>query len=174
MALYIANPISRSNIRALTGMLRKVVDLDEESYFPVMGFLELVIPQIDPAFEYEIVPVNHMKEYGITYPEKNKIRLREDVYDNAISGIARDRFTVAHEIGHYFLHKPGSISLARSQNVEINRIPAYQQPEWQANTFAGELLAPPHIIKGLSIKEIAIRCGVSLEAAGIQLKNMHR
>jgi hypothetical protein len=171
MTQYIADPISRKSIRVLTGMLRKVVDLDDEGYFPVMEYFELVLPQIDPLFEYEIVPIQYMKEYGITYPEKNLIRLREDVYEKAVSGIARDRFTVAHEIGHYFLHKPGSIALARARNVDIDRIPAYQNPEWQANTFAGELLAPSHIVRGLSIKEIAMNCGVSLDVARIQLKN---
>lgn len=169
MSLYIANPMSRKKIRALANTLRNVLDLRNETFFPVVEFLELGMPQIFESFSYEVVPTEVMSEYGVTYPKKNKICLREDVYERAISGVGRDRFTVAHEIGHYVLHKPGSLSLARTDVVK--EIPAYRKPEWQANTFAGELLAPPHIISGLSAKEVALCCGVSIEVARIQLKN---
>lgn len=171
MSLYIANPTSRKNIRDLAITIRHIVGMDNEKYFPVVDFLELVMPQIYDNFSYEIVHPDELKnEYGVTYPEKNVIKLREDVYENAISGVGRDRFTVAHEIGHYIMHKPGSLKLARSVNVK--NVPAYKDPEWQANTFAGEFLAPPHIIRGLSVKEIAMCCGVSLDCARIQLKNL--
>lgn len=171
MNLYVAPPTSRLNIRNLALILRKIFDLKDEEYFPIAEFLELGLPQIIKSFELEIVLPEEMPyEYGLTFPEKKVIRLREDVYENAISGVGRDRFTVAHEIGHLLLHKPASLSLARNQFEK--KIPAYKNPEWQANTFAAELLAPPHIIRGMSAKEIALRCGVSVQAAGIQLRNI--
>ncbi|MBH0156777.1 ImmA/IrrE family metallo-endopeptidase [Fictibacillus sp. 5RED26] len=171
MSVYVANPTSRKSIRDLTYAIRRALDLHEEKFFPIVQFLELLLPKISPSFSMEVVPIEELKyEYGVTFPEKNVIRLREDVYLNAIEGIARDRFTVAHEIGHLFLHKPGSIALARSQKADS--IPAFKSPEWQANTFAAELLAPAHLIKGLSIKEVALSCGVSLDVARIQIKNI--
>ncbi|MEH7223839.1 ImmA/IrrE family metallo-endopeptidase [Bacillus sp. JJ1566] len=173
MSVYIANPTSRKKIRMLTNSIRQVVGMFDENYFPVVEFLELVLPKLYPSFSYEIISSENMKnEYGLTLPEKDIIRLREDVYENAISGIGRDRFTIAHEIGHYFMHKPGSISLAR--NTSVVEVPKFKEPEWQANTFAGELLAPPHIIRGLSVKEVALSCGISLEVASIQLKNINK
>lgn len=173
MTLYVAKPTSRKKIRDLANTLRRITGLHDEAYFPVVDFLELAMPKLFKAFEYEIVPINEMpNEYGITYPEKNKICIREDVYERAIEGVERDRFTIAHEIGHFILHKPGSIQLARTQM--LTEIPAYRKPEWQANTFAGELLAPPQIIKGLSQGEVALNCGVSLEVSRIQLKNMYK
>lgn len=171
MTLYIAKPTSRMNIRKLTSFIREILDMSGEKYFPVVEFLEWGLPEIDPLFALEIVTPNEMKnKYAVTYPEKHLIRIQEDAYERAASGSGRDRFTVAHEIGHYIMHKPGSIALARSQKFES--VPAYKDPEWQANTFAGELLAPPQIIKGLSEKEISMCCGVSIEAARIQLKNI--
>ncbi|MBB6285304.1 ImmA/IrrE family metallo-endopeptidase [Geobacillus subterraneus] len=165
--MYVAKATSRINIRELTNTIRKLLGLYEERYFPIIEFLEFGLGYIFPDFSYEIVsPLDMKSDYGVTYPQTNKIKLREDVYENAIAGSPRDRFTVAHEIGHLIMHRPGSIALARSQNAEI--IPTYKDPEWQANTFAAELLAPPHLIVGLSIKEIAISCGVSLEVARIQ------
>jgi len=53
----------------------------------------------------------------------------------------RKRFTVAHEIGHYLLHKAsdsmscGAKDIANWTNVEIN-------PEHEADEFASELLLP--------------------------------
>jgi Zn-dependent peptidase ImmA (M78 family) len=173
MTLYIAKPSSRSAIRELANSIRKVAGVYDEPYFPVMELLEWGLPELDPLFTLEILAPGVMKnEYAVTYPEKHLIRIQEDVYERAVSGSGRDRFTIAHEIGHYIMHKPGSIALARSHNFE--KIPSFKSPEWQANTFAGELLAPPHIIHGLSIREVAMSCGVSLEAASIQLKNIQR
>lgn len=170
MSEYIAKPTSRKNIRELTNVLRDILDLNDERYFPIMEFLEIGMPTLFEGFYYEIMSAEEMYQYGLTYPKKNKICLREDVYERAISGVGRDRFTVAHEIGHYIMHKPGSISLARTKLRED--IPAYKRPEWQANTFAGELLAPPHLIQGLSLKEIALSCGVSMDVARIQLNQI--
>ncbi|MCM3625603.1 hypothetical protein HN020_14990 [Brevibacillus borstelensis] len=68
------------------------------------------------------------------------------------------------------MHRPTNIALARNEKEE--EIPAFKNPEWQANTFAAELLAPPHIIKGLSAAEVALTCGVSKDVASIQLKNL--
>ena len=43
-------------------------------------------------------------------------------------------------------------------------------PEWQANTFAAELMAPYKLIRGLSVEEIMEKCGMSFTAASIQYK----
>jgi Zn-dependent peptidase ImmA (M78 family) len=168
---YIANPMSRNSIRNLVALIREQVGLADERYFPVVEFLELGLPQLDESFIYEVVSKEDMgDQYGVTYPEKKMIVLREDVYDRAVAGVARDRFTIAHEIGHYIMHRPGRIEFAR-ENRKGPIVP-YKNPEWQANTFAGELLAPPNIIKKLSPQEIAKYCGVSLKVGEIQLSNI--
>ena len=41
-------------------------------------------------------------------------------------------------------------------------------PEWQANAFAGELLAPFQYIKHMDIFDISTQYGVSIEAASVQ------
>lgn len=168
---YVANPMSRKNIREIAGIIRDASGLSEERYFPVVEFLELVLPQIDEQFTLEIEPIYKMgNQYGLTIPMEHRIILREDVYENAVNGIHRDRFTVAHEIGHYFLHQPDRVAFARESKK--GDIPAYLDPEWQANTFAGELLAPPHLIRGLSIPEIMQYCGVSFTVGKIQLESI--
>lgn len=171
MSPFIAEPISRKKIRSMANFIREQFDLSNVMCFPVVYFLEFGLRQFDDDYNYEIAPISEMpNDYGLTFPEENKIIIREDVYDRAIDGVGRDRFTIAHEIGHYILHRPSLIALAR--NHRKVKVPAYKNPEWQANTFAGELLAPPNIIRGLSEREISIQCGVSLEVARIQLKNL--
>jgi hypothetical protein len=52
----------------------------------------------------------------------------------------RDRFTVAHELGHYFMHY-----ISDNRRTKVFRRTSYAQgglKEWQANMFAGALLMP--------------------------------
>lgn len=163
---FIAAPMSRNAIREIALLIREVIGLKDKDLFPVIPFIENGLAQIDEEFILEIKDITSMKEYGIAYPEHRKIVLREDVYVNAIKGVPRDRFTVAHEIGHYFMHRPERIGLARTDE----KPKPYQDPEWQANTFAGELLAPSTAIAGLSINEVAEMYKVSKKVAEIQLR----
>lgn len=166
---YIAAPTSRKKLRRIVTFIRSEFGLNDEFHFPIVPFLELGMSQIDSEFNFEVVDVSKLPfDYAKTYPEKKQIVIREDVYLNAIEGKGRDRFTIAHEIAHYILHRPKMLGLARNERKE--KIPIYKDPEWQANTFAGEILAPPHLIKGMTVEEVAKACGVSLEVAKIQLR----
>lgn len=172
MKSYIGQPMSRKSIREIAMMIRDITGFKNRLYFPVIEFLEIVMPKLFDDFNYEIRTKEEMgNDYALTYPEKKLIAIREDVYDNAVAGKGRDRFTIAHEIGHFVLHSKGNLQFARSEE-EVKDIPAYMKPEWQANTFAGELLAPPHLIKDLSAFEVACKCGVSYEAGAIQLNQI--
>jgi Zn-dependent peptidase ImmA (M78 family) len=166
---YAAVPYSRAKIRETTNIIRSAFGLKDVKHFPIVELLEMGLPQVFEEFNYQIVDNHELPDqYAIAYPAENLIVIREEVYEGAISGVARDRFTVAHEIGHFMLHQPGNISLARSEKA----IPAFRSPEWQANTFAGELLAPPHVVRGLSVEEVMLACGVSRTVAEIQLRNL--
>jgi hypothetical protein len=67
-----------------------------------------------------------------------------------------------------YFHIPHSISFARG------KIPRYRDPEWQANTFAGELMAPYELVKDMSAEEIAVKCKMSRQAAKIQYNEYHK
>lgn len=119
--------------------------------------------------EFEIVEPEEMEDtYGTTNTGNNVMRIRSDVYERAVQGNPRDRFTLCHELGHYLLHQPECISYARGG------IPTYRNPEWQANTFAAELMAPMHMIQEMSVEEIMHRCGMSRQAATIQYSEIHK
>ena len=132
--------------------------------------MELVLPSIIPDFSYEYLTVTEMGNlHGETYPSKNVIRIREDVYERAINGEGRDRMTIAHEIGHLLLHEDTEISLCRADPYQ--HMKPYEDPEWQADCLGGELLASSYLIRGMSPLEVVTKCAVSLQAAQIQLRN---
>lgn len=82
------------------------------------------------------------------------------------TGPLRDRFTIAHELGHYILHKPHEESWA-ARSGDSDRL------EWEANWFAAGFLMPEGLFKKAmdkttSIPALASQFGVSLAAAGFR------
>lgn len=156
-------PLSLNAIRDIVKRFRDMFGLQDVLYFPVVQFIEWCLPEL--GMDYEIVPVSEMKNaYGVTHTGKNVMKIREDTYVGAISGNPRDRFTLCHELGHFLLHTPERVSFARGE------VPAYMDPEWQANTFAAELMAPYELIRGMGVDDIMKECGMSFTAASIQYK----
>lgn len=169
MANTRAAAMSRNQIANLTQIMRKAVGLDNTLYFPIVHFIEILASEDDIDFNYELVEANEFAgTYATTNTSENVMYIREDVYERAVNGNPRDRFTLCHELGHYFLHRPETISNARGE------VPKYCDPEWQANAFAGELMAPRNLIKGMDYQEIAKKCGMSMTAANIQYKIINR
>lgn len=160
-------PMSRKSIRIFVKKFRHLFDLDDVLYFPIVHFIEWCLPIL--GLNYEILTVREMDNtYGLTNTKENILYIREDVYDKAIKGNPRDRFTLCHELGHSLLHTPDRVSFARGD------IPAYRNPEWQANVFAGELMAPYHLAYCMNLAEIMEQCGMSRQAASIQYKLYHQ
>ena len=160
-----ANPRSRDFIRQIARNIRKELNLENELYFPIVHVIELLAFDDEEEFEYEIVRDREMTDtYGTTNTANNIMRIRENVYEGAVNGNPRDRFTLCHEFGHWLLHQPESVCFARGN------IPAYCDPEWQANVFAAELMIPHYLVQDMSMDEVIKQCGVSHSCADIQRK----
>ena len=171
MRCYKADAISRDDIRRFVRSIKKLVGLEDELYFPILSFVENILPILVPDFQFEVVPESEMgNKHGETYPSKNLIRIREDIYLRAAAGEGRDRLTVAHEVGHLFLHEDDAIALCRLEPGE--KLKPYEDPEWQADAFGGELLASSYLIVGMSQSEVERKCGVSSAAARVQLNSI--
>ncbi|MDO4478840.1 MAG: ImmA/IrrE family metallo-endopeptidase [Lachnospiraceae bacterium] len=171
MNRYKADAVSRNEIRRFIHTLKKKVGLENKLYFPILPFVENILPILIPDFQFEVAPSIEMgNKHGETYPSKNLIRIREDVYLRAAVGEGRDRLTIAHEVGHLFMHEDDSIALCRLAPTE--KLKPYEDPEWQADAFGGELLASSYLIKGMNPLAISINCGVSISAARVQLRSL--
>lgn len=160
-------PLSRKDIRDLARRFRKQFKLEGVFKFPIVQFIEWVLPVV--GFDYDIISEKEMKNvYGLTDTQEGMMRIRQDVYEGAIAGEPRDRFTLCHELGHFLLHSPDRVGFARG------KVPKYMDPEWQADAFAGELMAPYDLVKNMSVDEIAEWCGMSHTAAMVQYNFYHR
>ena len=168
---YAAAPLSRNDIAAAALWLRKRAGLEDVVQFNIVRFIENVLPSIHPNFQFEIVENWELDErYAETIPafgdQPAIIRVRESVYTAAVNGVTRAIFTLAHEVGHLLFHTPRRMILCRIESS----LPAFRDPEWQANTFAGEFLVMRHLACGMSPFEIADKFHVSYSVAEIQAK----
>jgi hypothetical protein len=136
--------------------------------FPILQVVEVLLPQHDPDFSFEVKEHHELgDQHGLTRPELKEMWIREDVYEGARRGVGRDRFTIAHELGHYLLHS--GPALARKVQPK-GALPAYRCSEWQANSFAGALLIPTETVLAVrDAVQIAEICGVSVDAARVQM-----
>lgn len=168
MSVIVAPASNKRQLEERAELVRKIFGVSKDEYFlPIVRLIELGMPGFDQNFEFQVVNEQAMEEYAHYDLSQNKMVIREDVYDRAIKSSGRDRFTLAHELGHYFCLKLGGLSFAR---LDPNRkIPTFCNPEWHANQFASYLLMPRRLIRGMSVEEISSRCGVSKQAARIAL-----
>lgn len=164
MSSPIAPALSKDKIEQFTLEIRQKFKI-KGCYFDIIKFMEVVIPAVDSSFNFEYVDELPENAYAYYDPSENVIRVLCSVYENACNNVGRDRFTIAHEIGHYFLHRYG-FSFARTEG----NVPAYRDPEWQANTFASFLLIPREQTKCMDVEKISQMCGVSNQAAEIAFK----
>ncbi len=103
---------------------------------------------------------------------------------NSLHHMNRRRFTIAHELGHFALHRGIRMHVDRDFRVnwrDDDSSKAVDPEEMEANRFAAELLMPTHLllkdIEGLkrfdrgTVDLLARRYRVSPQAMGIRLGN---
>lgn len=161
-------PRSRESIERVATSLRDALRI-RQAMFPLLPVVESILPAVMPDFSFEVKEHHEMGDaHGLTFPERQEIWLREDVYEGVRRSKGRDRFTLAHELGHLLLHdQPG---LARTPSAPRS-LRAFEDSEWQANNFAGFLLVPREVaLKTPNALELSVACGVTLDAARVQLE----
>ena len=171
---YLVPPMRRLDIRHYTRELRKILGI-QGPYFPIIVLLEILYPLIGVTYD-----VIDDKEWNIKYGKDSHaqyilgdrcIYIKESVFNGACNDQGRDRFTIAHEIGHALLLDDKTIKFCRSaRKVDME---LWKNPEWQADCFAGELLVPYDICKDMSVCDIVQKCKVSNDAASYQKRKFN-
>ena len=75
----------------MANLIRLIEGSSNELYFDIVHFLEVTLPRVDEGFSLVVKTKSEMGEcHGLTFPDKNEIQIREDVYDRACEGSGRD------------------------------------------------------------------------------------
>lgn len=165
---YIVPPLSTKKIESIASAVREIIGC-KTPYLPIIEIIEFVVPKLISDFTFDIRSKREMKEnHGQVDPFNRTLSLREDVYEGAIAGNGRDRFTAAHELGHLILHC--DVTLNRSEGTPKH---AYTNPEWQANSFASAILMPrPLVERCPNLRGVISSFGVSREAACVRAQKL--
>ncbi len=176
---YKVKPMGRAKLRSdahvVSDALRRELDINTP-LFPIVDAIEFM--DAHDIFDMDLIPSGQMPDVAaqlISFPGSiPTLEINEQIYDGACDGDCFSRFTLAHELGHYFLHSNQPIPLQRATGVSNHK--AYLDSEWQANTFAGELLVDSRIVAAsrLSALEIEDLFGVSNQTANIQWRELHK
>lgn len=161
-------------------MILEQIELQAEGVLKKLNIKTLPIPVEEIAGKYQI------KISRAPNSDFSGMLIRKD--GRALIGVSnsessvRQRFTIAHELGHFFLHpnKDAFIDY-RDNKKDVMRTPR----ERQANMFAAALLMPRHILlkdfraiakEGFSEEELqtlAKRYDVSEDAMRFRLMNLN-
>ncbi len=104
-----------------------------------------------------------------------------EIYVSRHTSLKRDRFTIAHELGHLLLHfgaikKVNENAVMRATRYVDQSDQDQQRAEWEANWFAAAFLMPSEefteAFRSGGASNAASVCGVSLHAAKIRADNL--
>lgn len=164
---YLVNPLGIDKIRKVAMYAAQILQLPET---PVdMGFFLESLVKFD--ITYDVIDSSEMPgllshSEACCIPEMRTIYLTTETYSRACVNDPRARFTIFHELGHFFLVH--NRKFHRDHNVREIEPKRYLDSEWQANQFAAEILMPLNIIQREKLKsslEIESRFCVSMAAA---------
>ncbi len=179
---YVVAPMSWQDIEDRAWELRKHFGLDNPEFanFPIVDFVEKILGDGALVGGDLILEVRTKQEmgdvHGFTDPTEGvlHIALREDVYNAAVAGNGQARFTLAHELGHLFLHNGQPFALHRAPTKSQNVV-AFRRAEPQANQFAAALLMPQALILPTDTAESLVeKFGVSFAAARNRLNYIRK
>lgn len=156
-------PMSTKSIREIALAVRSLFGI-KTNFCDVVGIVELFGHGFLSDFSFEVVDDNEesMKgKWAETFPDKKLVRVKNSVYIKACEGDGQARYTIAHELGHLFLRHRFDKSFSRYNGD----LPRWRDSEWQADTFAAELLMCVNLVMGMTANEIAEKCVVSYSAA---------
>lgn len=149
--------------------------LARHTKYEVGSDLESLVTQLGGEIRYQDI-------WELESTESGSIEIHSDskfvITLAAHTSRARDRFTIAHELGHYFLHY--RLPRVQGRNVGPMRAARYggDRAEIEANWFAASFLMPEGRFKETfhetdgDLVELAAQFGVSLSAATVRAKSL--
>lgn len=184
-------PRSSDNIeRVMEQLLRAAAPecLERPIPIPVEFIIDVALKQLFD-FNFDVTDKLESGCDGETNFSDRIVGLSSSVYEQMEAHQGRARFTAAHEIAHVVLHSEelcrlGTRLIEVTPAVALKRagqhaVPAYRDPEWQANQGASALLMPRSIVTALAattkdpVGKLTAVLKVSQQAAEIRLKKLN-
>lgn len=174
-----AKPVSTADIRNVAEFLRRMIGVSSDRPLNVTKSLDILTFQFSRyGFNYQILPdsspIFEKGEEAKTDVVSGMIYIKESVFQEAShKRYCRAKFTIAHEIGHFVMHHAFNMLDFSRSNVK-GPLKIYEDPEWQADVFASELLMPYVQCLSLSPDEIRRKYHVTKGAAWTRYSKIHR
>lgn len=140
MPVYKTKARSKAEIKKITKVIRKILNLKNNEPFPVIKFIEILMSGLDESqFTFIVVEDKDLKyNYAETDIKNRIIKIRQSIYNLAVNGDEDALKIIKHELGHYFLHRKNVELIFAKSDKEI-KIRKTEDPEWQADIFAESL-----------------------------------
>lgn len=175
-------------------MKNEVLNVDYKKRTAINILAVSILEALDLKFPIDIEKVPELLNGKLTYVKENiednnieaKISKKDDTFEIEIlenKPEMRRRFSIAHELGHLFLHMgylidPDKWSEVKDYKDSVFYRDGYSQEEYEANEFAGAFLMPEEEFKKISkehltngyydIEKIAEYFKVSTQAASMR------
>ncbi|MDE1567097.1 ImmA/IrrE family metallo-endopeptidase [Aquabacter sp. P-9] len=128
------------------------------------------------SFHEDVRPDDDLPESIIVQPNGEF-----QIFLPTVTTVERDRFTIAHELGHLFLHFPKvkrdhpGCAMVATRKIKPGD-PDQQRAEWEANWFAAAFLMPAESFRDHcrqhGIGSAATKFGVSHVAAEVRARTL--
>ena len=165
-----SEPTSTKKLREMAMETRKMLGLPQSGPIQMPKVYDRASLMID-GFEYESKDDNDpcFQPGDEAYYDigSKKIYIKESIFQDACNNrCTRSQYTLAHELGHFMPSNVFHLKLCRENRQK--KVPCYEDPEWQANTYAAELLMPFDECIRMSPEEISEHFGVSKTCAEVR------
>lgn len=160
------NPLSVSKIESLANSLRNKFGISQDSAFPIFDIL-------DELFEKGYFGLQIMDDDDSIFENdmpalydaiSNFIYIKESVLVDLENQEYRANFTLAHELFHYLQNKVLDFKFDT-----VEKCKTFEDAEWQANEFAGQLLVPTKAIENeTDLSELSKKYKVSEECVAVR------
>ncbi len=168
---HITNGISKIKLNEYALQIRKLFNYENIHILPVLEMLDIMSSNdLFGNFDYQILEDDNIlfaeNQLALYDYKNNIIYIKESVYNEASNSIGRARFTICHEIAHWFLF---NIYNLYPKDEMLEKPPSYLDIEWQANFLAGELLVPTYLSSNMTAIDIEQIFNVSPECATVKV-----
>lgn len=149
-----AESYSAFEVATRAALARAVFEIGKTLGFDILRVAENRLPDVDPDFYLEVVPDGAMKGNLQIYSDSDGKRINRMVcsewfYRSVYRETPETRFILAHELGHWMLHRSQPHTFLRTRGKIVSQF----RIEADADRFAREFLLPYEVVERFSVTE---------------------